>query len=295
MPRLVTALDRSGWAADTQRMHEMSDQAALRYYEDDGTDPLAVVLDALREAGRDTEKISIDDLAGIDEFHALGRPATMALAELAGIGAGTQVIDVGSGLGGPARFLAARLGARVTAVEPTARFRATCAELNRRTGLEDFVSTVEGSATQLPVADASMEVAWMQAVAISVADKRAMAGELRRVLRPGGRLAFFDSHARGDGELHFPLPWADGPEASFVVPAGELRSIFEEAGFEPVVWNEQEGALAEIAQRSFTPTVDPTRVGLGRLMPDFEQRMSNLGRNIAEGRLGLLQAILRAA
>jgi sarcosine/dimethylglycine N-methyltransferase len=276
------------------RVHETGDEAALRYYDHDATDPLSVVLDALRASGRDAERIEIDDLAGIDEFHALGRPATMALAELAGVGAGVEVIDVGAGLGGPARFMAARLGARVTAVEPTARFRDACAELNRRTGLAETIQTVEGTATRLPVADGSMEVAWMQAVAVSVADKRAMANELRRVLRPGGRLAFFDSFARGRDDLHYPLPWADGPEASFVVSADELRSVFEAAGFELVVWNEQEGALAEIGQRNFTPTVDPARVGLDRLMPDFEQRMGNVGRNIVEGRLGLLLAVLRA-
>jgi SAM-dependent methyltransferase len=273
----------------------MSDEAALRYYDGDGTDPVPVVLDALRESGRAEDRIEIDDLAGIDEFHALGRPATMALAELAGIEPGAEVIDVGAGLGGPARFLADRYGARVTAVEPTKRFRDACEELTRRAGLAELVQTVDGSATELPVADASIDVAWMQAVAISVADKLAMARELRRVLRPGGRLALFDSFARGAGELQFPLPWADSPEASFVVTADDLRSVFEEAGFEPVVWNEQEAALAEIGQRSFTPTVDPVRVGLAQLMPDFEQRMGNLGRNVAEGRLGLLQAVLRAA
>jgi sarcosine/dimethylglycine N-methyltransferase len=271
----------------------MGDDAALRYYEHDGADPLPVVLESLRESGRDADRIEIDDLAGIDEFHALGRPATIALAELAGVGAGMEVVDVGAGLGGPARFLAARFGARVTAVEPVARFRNACAELNRRAALAELITTLEGSATDLPLADASMDVAWMQAVAISVADKRAMAGELRRVLRLGGRLAFFDSYARG-GDLHFPLPWADGPEASFVVSADELRSVFEAAGFEPVIWNEQEGALAEIAQRTFTPTVDPAQVGLGRLMPEFEERMGNVGRNIVEGRLGLIQAVLRA-
>jgi sarcosine/dimethylglycine N-methyltransferase len=275
-------------------MNETGDEAALRYYEHDRSDPLPVVLDALRETGRDAERVAIDDLAGIDEFHALGRPATMTLAELAGIAAGVDVIDVGAGLGGPARFLAARFGARVTAVEPTARFRDTCAELNRRADLADAIRTVDGTATRLPVADGSMDVAWMQAVAISVADKRAMADELRRVLRPGGRLAFFDSFARSGGDLHYPLPWADGPTESFVVSADELRSVFEAAGFESVVWNEQDGALAEIAQRSFTPTVDPARVGLSRLMPNFEQRMGNVGRNIAEGRLGLLLAVLRA-
>ena len=270
------------------------DDAPLRYYDGDGADPLAVVLDALRESGRDVERLEIDDLAAVDEFHALGRPATMALAELAGVQEGAAVIDVGAGLGGPARFLAARYGAHVTAVEPTRRFRDACAELTRRAGLAERVRTVDGSATALPAADGSMDVAWMQAVAISVPDKPAMARELRRVLRPGGRLAFFDSFARSGEELHFPVPWADGPEASFLDSAAELREHFEAAGFEAVVWNEQEGALAEIGRRSFTPTVDPAEVGLHRLMPDFQERMGNLGRNVAEGRLGLLQAVLRA-
>ena len=84
------------------------------------------------------------------------------------------------------------------------------------------------------------------------------------------------------------------PDQSFVVSADELRSVFAAAGFEAIRWNEQEGAFAEIGQRSFTPTVDPARVGLARLMPDYQQRMANVGRNIAEGRLGLLLAVLRA-
>jgi SAM-dependent methyltransferase len=270
------------------------DDAALRYYAHDERDPLAVVLGALEDAGRGVDRVEIDDLAGIDEFHALGRSATMALAELAGIEAGAEVVDVGAGLGGPARFLAARIGARVTAVEPTERFRSACAALTERAGLSDPVRTVDGTATALPVPDASMDVAWMQAVAISVADKAAMASELRRVLRPGGRLAFFDSTTGPGGEPHYPLPWADGPEESFLVSADELRAAFADAGLEPVVWNEQEGALQEIGRRRFGPTVDPEKVGLGLLMPDFGVRMGNVGRSIGEGRLRLLQAVLRA-
>jgi ubiquinone/menaquinone biosynthesis C-methylase UbiE len=271
-----------------------ADEPALRYYAADGSDPLAVVLDALREAGRDTERIDLDDLAGIDEFHALGRPATMALAELAGVTAGTEVVDVGAGLGGPARFLAARRGARVVAVEPVERFRHACAELNRRTGCDAAIRCVDGQATALPVPDASADVVWIQAVAISVADKAAMAHEARRVLRPGGRLAFFDAVARDGGDLHFPLPWADTAQESFVAPAGALRAAFAAAGLQEIVWNEQEPALAQIAAQAFAPTVDPAVVGLARLMPDYEQRMGNVGRNIAEGRLGLLMAVLIA-
>ena len=270
------------------------DEAVRQYYSHDGGDPLPVVVEALESAGRDTERVAIDDLAGIDEFHALGRSATMALAELARVEAGSEVVDIGAGLGGPARFLADRYGANVTAVEPTPRFRRACAELTRRAGLTDRVQTVDGTATDLPLPDASVDVAWMQAVAISVPDKHALAREVRRVLRLGGRLAFFDSIAGPAGDPYFPVPWADGPEASFVVSAQELRGAFEAAALEPIVWNEQEGALAEIGQRQFQPTVDPSRLGLGLLMPDYEQRMANVGRSIAEGRLRLLQAVLRA-
>src|SRR3954471_23010904 len=136
--------------------------AVLRYYDGDGSDPLRVVLDALTASGRDIDPIAIDDLAGIDEFHARGRPATRTWADLAGVSAGEAVVDVGAGLGGPSRFLAARLGARVTAVEPVERFRAACAELTRRTGLAEQIETRRGSATDLPLEDGSMDVAWMQ-------------------------------------------------------------------------------------------------------------------------------------
>src|SRR6476661_1041749 len=95
---------------------------SLDYYARGG-EPTAIVLDALRAEGRDVERLELDDLAGFDEFHALGRPATLALAELAGVGEGTRVADVGAGLGGPARVLAARFGAQVTAVEPSPGFR----------------------------------------------------------------------------------------------------------------------------------------------------------------------------
>src|SRR3954452_5994363 len=111
----------------------MTTEAPLDYY--DGPDLTPVVLDALAAAGRSVERIDPDDLAQLDEFHALGRPATLALAELAGIAPGEDVLDDGAGIGGPSRVLARHLEARVTALDPTARFSALNRILTERTGL----------------------------------------------------------------------------------------------------------------------------------------------------------------
>jgi SAM-dependent methyltransferase len=126
--------------------------AALAYYEG-GPELSGVVLEALRAAGRVVDPLDSNDLAGLDEFHGLGRAATLTLAELAGISEGERVLDVGAGIGGPARTLAAHLGARVTALHPTRRFCDLNEELCRRSGLDGQVEVVCGDARQMPVAD----------------------------------------------------------------------------------------------------------------------------------------------
>jgi SAM-dependent methyltransferase len=93
------------------------------------------ILAGLREAGKDPGAPTVDDLAPADEFHSLGRVATKDLAELAALKSGTRVLDVGSGLGGPARFLAVTYGCDVTGVDLMPEFCAVASELSRRTGL----------------------------------------------------------------------------------------------------------------------------------------------------------------
>ena len=266
--------------------------AGRDYY--DGPDLQDRVLVALRGAGLDPERLDPDDLAALDEFHALGRAATVALARLAGIAPGDRVIDVGAGIGGPARFLAGTLGASVTAVDPTARFCRLNEALSRGTGLAGRVSVVQAGAERLPFADASFDVGWTQAVSQSVADKSAMFGELARVVRPGGRVAMFEIVAGPGGPLVFPVPWADGPAESHLVAAAELRELLATVGLQPVVWNEGQAALAAI-QRAAAEEPPPSGapdIGLGLVLPDLQARMEGLGRNLADGRIALLQAVL---
>ena len=118
------------------------------------------ILAALQEAGKDLANLSIDDLASIDEFHSRRRQATKDLADMLAPKAAEHVLDIGSGLGGPARYLAQVCGCRVTGIDLTAEFVAVATDLTRRTRLTDRVAFRQGSALDLPFSDASFDLAW---------------------------------------------------------------------------------------------------------------------------------------
>jgi ubiquinone/menaquinone biosynthesis C-methylase UbiE len=262
------------------------------YY--DGPDLQDTVFAAIRAAGGDPEAIDPDDLAGIDEFHALGRAGTLALARLADVTAGSRVIDVGAGIGGPARALARHFGAHVTAAEPTGRFAALARTLTERSGLGTQVTVVQTDGSTLPFPDGSFDLAWTQAVWQSVEGKHALAVEIRRVLAARGRLAMFE--LVGDGrDLHFPVPWGNGPADSFVPTEPELRKLLENAGLQVEVWlrgEDAQAALVTAASDSARMSTGLPGVSLDLLMPDYSERMAGLARNVQEGRVGLLLAVL---
>ncbi len=145
----------------------------------------AVILSALQKMGKDIEHLTPDDLASVDEFHGGQRPATIRLAELLGLTGTERVLDVGSGLGGPSRFLAWRYGVRVSGVDLTAEFVRIAQMLTRRTGLEGLVDYRQGNALDLPFAEASFDAVWSQNAAMNIADRDRLYGEMRRVLKPG--------------------------------------------------------------------------------------------------------------
>ncbi len=149
-----------------------------------------------RRRGGDLRGLTADELFEFDQDHYGGLAAVDALARRAGITAASRVLDVCAGLGGPARFLATRRGCRVVAVELNAGRAAGAARLTALVGLAARVAVVRGDATGLPFADGAFDACVSQEALLHVADKAVVLEGCRRVLRPGGRLAFSDWIAR---------------------------------------------------------------------------------------------------
>jgi sarcosine/dimethylglycine N-methyltransferase len=249
---------------------------------------------ALAALGPEDQPLTPRQLANLDQFHTRGLAATAELGKLAGITAGMSVLDVGSGVGGPARFLAANCGCRVTGVDISEPFVDAARYLTERTGQGGQVSFETASALELPFDSGRFDVVLLQHVAMNISDRTRLYREIRRVLKSGGRFATFDVVLTG-GEPHYPVPWARTPATSFLLTANATRAAIEPAGFRTLAWHDDtEAAKAWIAQlRASGPPPSPN---LGVVMgPDFAQLAANLGRNLMEGRLGILTAVFEAA
>lgn len=249
---------------------------------------------ALAELWPEEQQLKPEQLGALDQFHTRGLAATAELAVLAGITAGTSVLDVGSGVGGPARFLAAAHGCRVTGVDLSEPFVQAARYLTERTGQSGQVSFETANALDLPFDGNHFDTVLLQHVAMNISDRPRLYREIRRVLKSGGRLATFDV-VLSRGEPHYPLPWALTPATSFLLTPGATREAIEAAGFRNLVWQDDTAAAkAWFAQlRSSGPPPTPN---LGLVMGrDFTQLAANLGRNLMEGRFGILTAVFATA
>ncbi len=277
-------------------MAETTDQVAAHYARPDLGE---TILAALRAAGKDIDRLIPDNLAEVDHFHGRRLEATEELARLLAPHAEAHVLDVGCGIGGPARYLAYHHHCRVTGLDLTPEFIAAAESLTVRTGLADRVSFRQGDATALPFADGSFDAVWTQNAVMNIADRPRLYAEIARVLKPGGRLAMQDVMQGPAGPPLFPVPWAREPAISFLLTPEATRAMLEAAGFQVLSWvDNTEAALAHAAAERARIAAAPARptLGIGLIAgEDFLERSRNSNRSLREGRTRLINALLQRA
>ena len=255
------------------------------------SDLCSIILKGLQDAGKDVNSLTREDLSPFDEFHNGGLAATRELASLAGLREGIRVLDVGCGVGGPARTLAAEFGCYVTGIDLTEEFCRAAEMLTARLGMADKVTFRCGSALDLPFDDESFDAVWMQNVSMNISDKSGLYNEIRRVLRPGGRLATQDSLSGPVTPLLLPMPWADDPSINFLIDPERFRQLLEGIGLKEVAWTDttekvieaQRGRLA--AASTAASTGIPVPLGVEVLYASgYESKMANILPNYEERR-----------
>jgi len=245
------------------------------------------ILNALVAAGKNLDALTIDDLAPTDQFHGGGKVATVRLARLAGLSPGTRVLDVGGGLGGPARTLAVEFGCHVTVVDLTESYVQAVAMLTARLGLGDRVTHRVGDALDLPFDPGAFDVVWTQNSGMNIAEKARLYGGFHRVLRSGGRLAFQEPMAGPVQPLLFPVMWARDATTSFLRTSGEMRALIEAAGFRVHTWDVLP-ALPGLARDAAVPAHNIYHLVMGDAMAAITQAGD---RNRDEGRMVTVQAV----
>ena len=189
------------------------------------------ILDAVRQSGLDERQLTAADLAPVDEFHVGGLEATKELAAQMELRPGMRLLDVGCGIGGPARYFASEHGCQVTGLDLTEEFVQVARSLSRLVKLEGVTQFEQASALKMPFEAGGFDGAYVIHVGMNLADKQSVYREVRRVLKPGALFTIFDFLRAGEGVVAFPVPWSATGDESFVEDAKAYRVALEAAGF----------------------------------------------------------------
>lgn len=257
------------------------------------------VLDRIRaglaQMGHAGDRVPPEALKVVDEFHIGGAEATDALLAKLDIGERSAVLDIGSGVGGPARHVALRHGCSITGLDLTPAFVEAARALSEMSGVKNVRFEV-GSATAMPFPDGSFDVALLLHVGMNIPDKAELFREARRVLRDGGAFAIYEVMRLGDGELAYPVPWADTEELSALTPPDAYRQAAKAAGFELVEEEDRSAIALDFFARvqAQASGAAPAPLGLHTLMgPTVKQKVANMVEAIRASVIGPVQMIFR--
>lgn len=246
---------------------------------------LQSILSKLRHLGYDESNITRSILSNFDEFHLQGAAITKNLAEKLSINTNHKILDVGCGIGGAVRMFAAIYNCEVTGLDYTKSYIETAIALSKIVGLDQNTTFIHGSALELPFTNNSFDFVWTQHAQMNIENKAQMYAEIKRVLKPGGQFIYYDIFTGNNSPVHFPVPWAEVPENSFLMSHVELGKHFTSDQFKLIFSeNHSQNAIEALQKaRAKAQSGEGPKANLQLLMgASMKDKMKNLLQGLIE-------------
>lgn len=253
------------------------------------------IAQALTAQGKTTDALVLEDLAGVDEIHIGGLETIRPIVGSLGVGSGDVTLDLGSGLGGPARFVARETGSRVVGVDLSADTTLAGNELSGWVGADEMVQLEVADVCHVPHKSESFDAVLSVHVHMFLQAPAQMFAEAFRLLKPGGRFVVLDPVRRGDGGLHYPVPWASDADADNILRETELKTLAATTGFRPHTRSDFSALAIDWFGATFARISEmggPPPLGLHLVMgPDFPTFALNAFQNLQEEKIALLHLV----
>ncbi|MFX1525805.1 MAG: SAM-dependent methyltransferase [Promethearchaeota archaeon] len=251
------------------------------------------IIHALEAEGLTDSKSILKSLASIEDIHTRGRLATIELAQEIGIEEQMKVLDIGCGIGGPARAIAGKFRCSVIGIDLCKEYCQAAESLNKITGFDNKIKIIEGNILDTVFDNKSFDIILIQHVVVNIKKKQRLFAQIHKILKPNGKLAIYEICAGTNSPVIYPVVWADDSSLDHLISPHELRQIIISTGFNELMWKDETEKVIESydiirVNKGKNPT---TTINYGLVIPNFVQKGRNIIRNLKEGRIVVFKGI----